>query len=208
MLQARPQTKLDEFLPHVMAMVMGDTRPGLPSSVVLSYIRKSAIDFAKKSSVIRRTERIKLQAGLYQYPLVSDPIDERIYRLVRVYDDNGNEVCASFDDQTVILQGHGYVSSDACEDVYLNVEFVVIPTQKACGVDSILYDEWHDAIVSGALSSIHLMPQRPWTSGTASREQARLQSLAIGEARRKYFTDRAGTCPTRVRPPSDVYGRC
>lgn len=203
MLLPRNRTKLEEFLPHVMAMVQGDSRPALPSNVAISYIRNAAIKFAQRSSVIRRSVQIKFQPDNLIYPLVDDPEEEKIHRLVRVY--RGDECCndefvATFDDNTICLAAWD-VPSDPCEDQFFTAEFVAIPTRNACSVDEILFDEWHDAIVDGALEQIHLMPQRPWTSGTASRERQRNFGLAVADARRKYFTDRAGTAPTRVRYP-------
>lgn len=207
MLLPRNRTKLDEFLPHVMAMVQGDSRPALPSAVALSYLRNSAIKFAQQSSVLRRTEKIKLQPNQLAYPLVDVPEEEEVYRIVSArYGDEdccGREVYVFLDDNIMCVGSHE-VPPDTCEGVYLTVEFVVIPTRRACSVDDILYTIWHDAIIDGALEQLHLMPQRPWTSGTASRERQRNFNMAVAEARRKYFTDKAGTLPDRVRLP----GRC
>lgn len=204
MLLPRNRTKLDDFLPHVMAMVQGDSRPALPSSVALSYLRNSAIKFAQQSSVLRRKEKIKLQPGQLSYPLIDAPEEEKVYRIVKAYygDDEccGREVYVFLDDDVMCIGSHE-VPSEMCEDVYLTVEFVVIPTRKACSVDEVLHTDWHDAIIDGALEQVHLMPQRPWTSGTASRERQRSFNVAVGEARRKYFNDKAGTRPDRVHLP-------
>ena len=208
MLLPRSRTKLEEFLPHVMAMVQGDSRPALPSNVALSYIRNAAIEFAKLSSVLRRTERIKIQDGNTAYPLVDEPDEEHIYRLVAVSRENGYlpPLRAHYEDSVLYLdKGQSYSTSD-CEDQYMLVDYVVIPTRNACKVDDILYTDWHDAIVDGALSKIHLMPQRPWTSGVASRERDRAFRTAAGEARVKFFTDRAGTESARVRLPLAARG--
>lgn len=207
MLLPRNRTKLEEFLPHVMAMVQGDSRPALPSNVALSYIRNSAIKFAQRSSVLRRTEVIEFQPNNDMYPLVDAPDEEHIFRIVKAYTGTqccGNEFLATFDDGIICLPGY-VVPSDPCEDLCFTVEFVVTPTKKSCEVDEILFTEWHDAIIDGALEQIHLMPQRPWTSGTASRERQRNFNIAVGEARRKYFTDRAGTRPDRVRYPGGCW---
>lgn len=195
MLLPRPRTDYNKFLPHVMANVTGDSRAGLPPNVALSYIRSAAIEFAKKSGILRRTERIMLQDGLQRYPLVDAPEEERVYRLSSVKR-NGCDYPATFDDSTVIFECPIGVTQECPE--YIEVKYVVIPERSSCGVDELIFDEWHDAIVDGALEQIHLMPQKPWTSGGASQQRGLKFRMAAGDARRKYFTDRAGTVPARV----------
>lgn len=195
MLLPRPRIDYNKFLPHVMANVTGDSRAGLPPNVALSYIRSAAIKFAAKSGILRRTERIRLQDGLEQYPLVDAPDEENVYRLSSVKR-RGCDYPASFDDASIIFECPIGVADDCPE--FIDVEYVVIPSRSSCGVDEIIFNEWHDAIIDGALEQIHLMPQKPWTSGGASQQRGLNFRVAAGDARRKYFTDRAGTRPARV----------
>lgn len=190
MLLPRPRVDYNVFLPHVMANVTGDSRPGLPPNVALSYIKNAVIEFAKRTSILRRTDTIRLQDGLQTYPLINAPDEEKVYRLVSV-SRNGRPQDASFDDTCVILSCPVGVSPE-CEE-HIVVEYVALPIRKSCNVDEIIYDDWHDAIVDGALIGIHLMPQKPWTSNAASQSRDKNFRIAIGDARKKYHYDRYGT---------------
>lgn len=192
----RPRTDFNKFLPHVMANVTGDRRAGLPPNVALSYIKSAVIEFTKKSSILRRNEKIRLQDGLQCYPLVDAPEEEQVYRLVDVLR-NGCSVAARFDDVNVIFDCPIGVSEDCPE--FIDVEYVVIPARSSCSVDDIIFEQWHDAIIDGALEQIHLMPQKPWTSGGMSQLRGKKFKEHVGDARKKYFTDRAGNRPAVVQ---------
>ena len=187
----RPRVNLNDFLPHVMAMVSGDSRAPLSPNVAVSYIRRAAIRFATDSAVLVRTENVALQDGLDRYPLTFDADNEIPYALLSVkrgYCD----VEASLVDDVIAL---GCPVGDNRNVV---VKFSVIPTHNACNVDSLLMDRYHDAIVSGALEQIHLMPQKPWTSGAASERHGAIFLKAVADARKKRYQDADGNRPRTV----------
>lgn len=193
----RPQISLNDFLPHVMANVAGDSRAPLASNVALSYIRRAAIRFAMETGVITRSENITLQDGVCEYPLTYDSENEMVYRLVRAKR-RGQDVAASVIDTVVHLHWHGYVNNN-CEDAPVTVTFSVVPAPNACTVDAILMDLYHDAIVDGALQYIHLMPQQPWTSGAASELRGKSFQAAVSRARLQKRQDEDGNMGRRVK---------
>lgn len=181
MLLPRPKTDLKEFLPHVMAMVQGDSRPGLPDNVAVSYIRRAAIAFARRTKVITRIEKIKFQENLSLYPLL-DGDEERIVSVIGAIHNGCPIPVISFTDNVVEI----CYTPNECDE-HFEVEYVAEPTAKACEVDSILYDEWHDAIIAKALSDLHLMPQQPWTSGQSHMLRKQDFENEVARARVKRF---------------------
>lgn len=192
----RPQISLNEFLPHVMANVSGDSRAPLASNVALSYIRRAAIRFARETGIIIRTEKVNLQAGVCEYPLRFNVENEIISALVSVKR-NGYDVRAKIVDEMLNVDDMGYANA-TCDPQFVVVKFSVVPTGTACSVDSLLYDLYHDAIVDGALEQIHLMPQQPWTSGAASDRRGRDFREAVSKAKIRRRQEDDGNKSRRV----------
>ena len=175
---------LEEFLPHVLAAVVGsEDGPTLPKEAALSYIRNSAINFSDKTGIIKRKIKVDLQCGLSEY-LVETPDCETILRISDVSLGQFNcqpdcmswswgEVDFQFDDDTLIICP---APKEDVEDG-LYIEAIVAPSQDSCEVDYQLYSKWKDAIVNGALSEIHLMSNQPWSS------------LGRSDLRRKQFEE-------------------
>lgn len=158
MLMPRSKVKLEQFLPHIMLMVQGDSRPALPEAVALSSIRNACIEFSRDTGIITRTERINTQPNMFTYPLVFDTDDEELHTVARVEDARG-ELPFIHDDSCVTFQ---FQPTEGC----LEVRFTVHPTRTCCQVDEVLHDDWYEAIVDKVMTELHLMPQQPWTSGS------------------------------------------
>lgn len=186
MLLQRNKVDLALFVPDVMAMTRGDgTRKGLPAEVAVSFVRDAIIDFARLSSAVCRTEYIRLQPGLCEYPLVDCDSDEEIHSIVEAGEkDCPVETCGLDNGCLVLPDGFGYFSDT------LRVEYSVIPCRDACEVDEYLYKHHKTAIVAGALASLHLMPQRPWTSGEAARQRRVQFEEDVAEARKMKLRNR------------------
>lgn len=201
MLLPRRKINLEEFLPHVMAMVQGDSRDGLPSNVALSYIRNAAIRFAERSRVLRRHHTVRFQPNLTCYPLL-DGDDEVILQVTGACHNDGPIGVGSFEDNVLRI----CYTPNEC-DIEFEVMYVVKPTRKACAVDELLYEEWHDAIVAGALSDLHLMPQQPWTSGQS--HLLRRQEFERGVAQARIRRWREGTDKVqRAEANQNYVGSC
>jgi len=182
------KTNINKFLPHVMAMVQGDARNALPSEVALSYIRNSIIAFAEKSQVLNRTETIPFEEKVYVYPIV-DSNQERVYYVEQVTSiaSDCNIPVRGFRDHLLELE---YSPTD--RDTSFMVDFVAVPLRSSCSVDTRIYEEWHDAIVAGALMKLHAMPQKTWTSGALVRLNSEEFYAAIKRARRLKVRNRNG----------------
>lgn len=184
MLLARSKVPYSDFLPHVMAFVQGDTRPGMSSEAAASFIRNSAIKFATASGILIKDVTVKLQSGMHTYPLflvVGEESDEKIIRVVSAYhsETNADIVLDGFEDDCITLSS----TPDGCDLGSIIVRVVAVPTRTSCKVDELLFNDWHDAIINGALSEIHMMPQQPWTSGGAAQDRTRLFRQDVSRAR-------------------------
>lgn len=183
------KTDYKEFIPHILAnTIQSDSNSQLPEGAAISFVRNACIDFAKRTSIIRKKTRIDLQCGLQDYPL--DGLDcERVIgvgyaRLGRheVVDCGctwswGN-VKFTFED-TVL---HITPAPDQDVEDGLEVELILQPSRDSCSVDSRIYNDHYDAILNYALSEVHLMPGFPWSSVSRGDYRKRLYHEAIGLA--------------------------
>lgn len=173
-MQLLNQTKpIEDFLPHILIHTRGNEESGgLPQDAAISFIRNAAIQFADKTSLLKRKIKVDLQCGLSEYPL-DIPSCETItgvsyarYGNHEIQDCgcswNWGNVYFEFDDD--VLKIHPAPTKDVFDG--LEVEVIVTPSRDACELDAQFYYKWHDAIIDGALSEIHSMPGQPWSSVT------------------------------------------
>lgn len=181
---------LDVFMPFVMAACAE-----LPEPMAQAYIRQACIDFCVRSGTLRRKSFISQQRNVKEYPVWPDACEE-VVRVNEVHVDSacyrgGRNTCC-FDHcgcRFTIAEGMLHISSAPQWDKpdSIEVRFVAKPARDACEVDATLYDDWHEAIVDGALAQLYLLPGYKWTSpqlagvrdvGFARRiRQARVQAL-------------------------------
>ena len=179
----------DKFLPHVLAFTIGDEQSGsLPENAALSFIRNAAFTFAEKTGIIRDTIKVDLQCGLDEYPLDVSSC-EQIIGINRArlgnfetldcgFNWSWGSVSFQFDDDVLKVWP---VPTQDVEDG-LELEVVLAPSKDACEVDTRIYDKWHDAIIHGALSEIHMMPGRPWSSVNRADYRRRLFNEEVSRA--------------------------
>lgn len=195
------RVNLDKFLPHVMVAVSAaEDQPQMGVQAALSFIRNAAITFAERSRIIQRQINIDAQADLEQYPLLLDDcediiqVDELCMGKYCVQGVKGS--CGYFEGAELFWFEDGCINLNCppCEDMecYITGRFTVAPKRDACEVDAILYDRYHDYIVSGALAEIHTMPNRPWSSGVAADDRRRMFQDGIGLAKIRHFQGHTG----------------
>lgn len=140
---------LGVFLPQIMLMCRG-----LPEDIAKFYVLESCIDFCKKTSVLKRFRLVHVPKGIDRFPLEADE-QENIARIkeVTLSSRDGNAVymgCVNYDiqDGFVILKSPVVADSEYC------VTFTSTPSREACEVDAVLYEDWRQDIVNGALSKL------------------------------------------------------
>jgi hypothetical protein len=180
---------IENFLPHVMVNTVGDETSGsLPENAAISFIRNAAFKFAEKTGILTHDVKIDLQCGLGEYP-VEIPTCETIIGVKNARLQNfETEDCGkfwswgnvdfAFDDDVLFVEPAP--TSDVADGLLAKV--IVAPARDACELNSVLYDKWHDAIINGALSEIHMIPSRPWSSVSRADYRRRLFEEDISRA--------------------------
>lgn len=180
---------LDKFVPHVLAFAIGNETSGaLPESAAKSFIRNAAFNFAERTGIITQTIKVDLQCGLSEYPLDVSSCETIIGVKHARFGDFESEECGrfwswggvdfTFDDDVLTI----YPAPTKDMDEGLELTLIVAPNKDACDIDATLYNKWHDAIVNGALSEIHLMTNQPWSSVSRADYRRRLFEDAISRA--------------------------
>lgn len=180
---------IEDFLPQVLAATLDEKgETSLPSNAAISYIRSAAIEFARRTNILKHTIRVDLQCGLREYVLETTGCETVIGVTSARYEDWYEEDCGTFWsfgginfqlDNGILKLNHA-----PKEDIPggLILEVITVPNRDACTLDSRLFDQWHDAIVNGALSNLYMMPSRPWSSVSRADYSRRLFNEAIGMA--------------------------
>lgn len=217
-MQLLQQTKpLDVFVPHVIANTFGynENQGPLPESAALSFIRNAAISFAERTQILKERVVIDLQCGLSEYPVETNNFETVLAISKAVvgtfstddpvcYFECGNR-CASwsfgevqfeFDDDLIRI--HPAPVKDIPGGLILEV--IKVPTRDACELDTQFYNKYFDAIVSGALAEIHLMPNRPWSSNAKADYRRKLFEEEVSRAVTRKVMN-GGTQQLKMRPP-------
>lgn len=161
------QVSFDAFIPYVSVVV-----DGVPANVVGHMVRLSAIEFAMRTHVMRRTMWAPTQDGVRHYPLelgdcytltsissLSVNGERYAARAPRDEFDMSSGCWFSFDQPCDL-----YLGRPACEDRArgLEVNLIVSPGQDSCTVDQWVYQRYAEPIAAGALARLLRMPSEPW----------------------------------------------
>jgi len=76
-----------------------------------------------------------------------------------------------------------YPLPDAQESAALSARIATKPTRRATSVEDILYDDWCDAIVAGALSRVQSVPAQPFYSEAAAKANQTIYFSGVSAAR-------------------------
>ncbi len=166
-------TDYDAWLPNVRIAVSEE----IPDDVLYDYIRRGCIEFAKRSTILRRNIHLQLQdcVGDY-YPCLGE--QERIHK-VRMLAINGQCYEAIGDTCTWNIGGYKYwfapphtleihpapkspltplcrKGGSGCGEVILTV--VSVPREDSDSVDSVIHDRYFYAIESYAIAMASMLP--------------------------------------------------
>ncbi len=175
----------EEWLPNVRIVA-----PEISDRVLVDYIRRACIEFAKRSHILARNIWIETQDCVADYyPCVGE--DERIDE-VRLLSVNG-ECYKSVGDTCSWDVGNSkfwfhppnsleiHPAPKAKNEVLLTV--VTVPTEDSLTVDKIIYDRYFEAIENYATAKAHLIPNKPATSGEAHSYRMNEFKKAINKAK-------------------------
>jgi hypothetical protein len=182
----------DLLLPKVYAGA-----PGLPETAAEHYLRDAAIRFCEATGWLQRDVRFPTACGLCVYPLLPSEC-ERVVRVQRVWfghrrynDWHEDGIPFAVDaidtpDAAVVLDAE----PDSCEP--LNVRYIASPVRDACEIDARLAEEWGQTLVEGALETLALLPDQPFSNPGMASIHARHFNDDVRRARIRRITGRKG----------------
>jgi hypothetical protein len=202
---------LDVFLTRLLPSVNG-----CPEPLARRALIDSAIEFCEETGVVRvTTDSVATQSGTSVYT-VDIPTGQLVVNVQRAWY-GSRELTAAPDSQVANVQA--YISEAATdigqEPIYF-IEFMpgevtlfptpgasangelvfrasTKPARSATSVENVLYEDWVEPIVSGALARLHATPDTPFFSASAAGYQASLFRLGINRARSEALRGRVRT---------------
>lgn len=183
----------DELVPYIAVNV-----DGVPANVMGHMARLSAIEFAQKTRMVKRTMFMSLQAGQSHYLLRhTDGVQIQTLESVRY--------CGR------VLRPHEYEfympgnlnlreAPEVDEPRALEIRAIVAPGQDSCRFDRWVYERYAEVIAAGALSRIFAMHGEDWFSTTLATMWGRTFNSRLGQAT---VDDRSGysTAPQQIKMP-------
>lgn len=166
---AYQKVDIDEFLPELRLEI-----PELPDDVLMSYVRRAAIDFCERSRVLQRVVTICLQECVPNY-LLESPDCMRIVAVTGICRSCGGDYqrltsspchvpClnrAAWWDQN---EGSIWLHPAPSQPDNIMVRVAVAPEQDACELDAVLFNKYREAIIAGTRSFLYAIPRREWSS--------------------------------------------
>lgn len=196
-------TALALFTPYVAPWV-----PGCPEPLIDDAVRMAAIEFCKRTHILR--ERIAFNTVATQDYVTLTPAGGDVARVYRVMiDDTILEPTrrADFDEDGDPGQPLEYYVEPpntlrlypVPDAVYAVVAHVSVnPDRDATTLDDVLYSNWRDVIAAGARSKLMLMGGQPWFKPDAAELDNAIFQTAIDRAAHKRATGNVGA-PLRTR---------
>jgi hypothetical protein len=199
-------TFMSRILPHV---------PACPDVVAQEALLDAAIEFCEKTLVVRQTLSVLgTTANTMEYTL-SAPAGEAVVAPIQAWfkgrllepvaaDLIGNVQAFNTSPVEVTVTKAGpthfywtapskiglYPVPDDTEASTLTVRAALKPTRTATQLEDVLYDDWIDALMAGALSRLHAMKDQPWASADRSLIRAREFRNSVQRARAEGTTGR------------------
>lgn len=136
---------------------------GVSDSIAIEYLRKAAYILARESRLLERTARITLQKSVVDYYLENGSEQITLLKSIRL-DDKCCHVRKCFEPFN-LCNGFKFYPPDKIvldelpkeDGGTLEVIYYAAPTQDSCEIDRLLYDQYHDTIVNGAIADLLLM---------------------------------------------------
>lgn len=141
----------------------------VPPEVLANALRLATIEFCQKTGILRHRVAVDLQAGVADYPLCA-PAG---YQILRVGTVQVGSQCVSPAQTWRCVCGYTFrmetpdylvLKTPPGVDTVagMTVELVLAPHQDSLVLDELLYQQWAEAIASGAMARLFLVPDVPW----------------------------------------------
>lgn len=165
---------LDDFLPFIMPYV-----PMCPEPLARQALIQAAIEFCSRTQIVQSIERVRLVAGREVYGIdipaqhellnvlevvyAGRSLDALSYPVAEMSPGRPQGVLKPLPEQSELTV---VPAPDADSASFILVHSAFRPTAKATMLAPELFNEWHDAIVQGALKRLCAMPAQPFTAAS------------------------------------------
>lgn len=195
----------EDFFPDVLPDV-----PGCPSDVAIRAIRHAVIEFCEKSLIHQITQDpISIRANYSDYDLEA-PKGFRVHKVMKAWFKGVELTPVAPDDittpdtyNTVIgdytpskSEPTGYTQKDFDSVSFLPIpnqshtnaitmRVALVPLRDSTQVEDFLYEQWGEAIASGAKARLMLNPGKPYTNQEAAAINQGRYMMAMNDARQR-----------------------
>jgi len=157
--------KLENFLPRLLPWCLGAPEPLLYNALI-----DSAVAFCEETNVVKYiTDPILLLDGIADYDL-DIPASMELARVLRVWiaPSPYARPTRMLDDWLVTAVGQITIfpTPEGVQNDPMFVEVSTKPQRSATQVADILYTDWIEAVVGGAVSRVCSMPDQPYSNPT------------------------------------------
>lgn len=201
---------VDDWFPLVLPRL-----PGCPDPILRIAIREAAVEFCRRTKLLRGILAVTTQAGISDYPLEA-PSDAIVDAIEDVLRDDATLIASSEEDfrDSLYERASGtpqayYMSGtrelvlgpipDAVET--LSVRCVLKPDSRAEDLHDALWEDWRNAIAAGACAYTR-HTYSAWMDAQLEADEAMRFEDAIGQAQRNNAT---GRTRKRLRATSHFY---
>lgn len=173
---AQNEHTLNDLMPAIMRQART-----VPPNVAIPELREAYLTFCRRSELLLVVQNIPIQRDTKRYQLCA-PDQYQVLRATTVFEGSRNLVlqrnltaCACGDFfmdgpdwiefiREPLLDDVSYNSrtDEDAQNHILTVQFCVAPNRSTVLIDKLVYDQYRDAIVAGALSRILLMADTKW----------------------------------------------
>lgn len=199
---------LDVFLSRLMPSV-----PGCPEPLARQALLDSTIEFCEETGVVKvTTDPIGLQAGNAVYS-VDVPMQQQVVTVQRAWYGTRELIAAPSAMVSEVEAYTGNAAPSTGQEPTHYLEFApgevslfptpgegatamlvfratTKPTRSASSVENVLFEDWAEVIVAGALRRLHGTPDTPFSSDQLSMRQAGLFQLGVSKARQEALRGR------------------
>lgn len=190
---------LDVFLPRLLPSV-----PGCPDPTARQALLDSAIEFCEETALVRITTDPQVAAGVSVYE-VEVPLGQKVAITQRAWYGR-QELMPAMSSMVSNVDAYTFVPSDPNQVPHSFLESApgeitlfpapgvlatgqvtfraaTKPSRSATSVADVLYEDWAEAIVAGALKRLHAIPDTPYFSDNHAIRRAAEFQLGINRAR-------------------------
>jgi hypothetical protein len=199
---------LSKFFPYVLPHAQGCTQPFAEMALL-----QSADEFCRKSRVLRETpEDIAIVPGRTEYEIEPDANGVAIYDVDDV--EISGQPLEAFEKNSARIPGKRFYSlkrSDGetllvlkkppAQSGWLSLTLILVPKAAATGLPDSLFDDWREAIASGALARLCATPNQPFSSSElAQYHQGLFRHAVVAAAAKATLGGIKATLRTRPYP--------